>query len=217
MIELTSQSTLNERRPRRQLFYRTYVAVRIKTPQQAERILDAAAKLFATHRFHEARMEDVACLAEVGKGTLYRYFKDKEEMYLALLDRAATGLQERLCHAMKGSSCPRERLVAIVAGLLSYFDDQPHVFDLIQHAEVMHRPDAEFPWQKTRDQTMALVKDVLEAGRQQGLFAIDDPDVAVLMLLGGLRAIGRFGVRPRPEGLAEQIVKGFVEGYASRP
>ena len=58
-------------------------------------------------------MEDVACLAEVGKGTLYRYFKDKEEMYLALLDRSATGLQERMCRAMTDSSCPRKRLVGI--------------------------------------------------------------------------------------------------------
>ena len=32
-------------------------------------------------------MEDIADLAEVGKGTLYRYFKDKEELYMALLSR----------------------------------------------------------------------------------------------------------------------------------
>ena len=62
--------------------------MRSKTPLQAEKILAAAAQLFATHRFHEARMEDIAALAEVGKGTLYRYFKDKEELYLALLQRA---------------------------------------------------------------------------------------------------------------------------------
>src|SRR5262245_37764777 len=161
-------------------------------------------------------MEDVACLAEVGKGTLYRYFKDKEELYLALLDRAATGLQERFCRAMAESPCPRERLVALVRGLIEYFDEQTHLFDLIQHAEAMQKPGSEFPWQKTRARTMALVKGVLEDGMRAGQFAIDDPDLAMLMLLGGLRAVGRFGARPRPAGLAEQIVRGFVEGHGNR-
>jgi AcrR family transcriptional regulator len=188
--------------------------VRTKSPQQAERILAAAARLFATHRFHEARMEDVAALAEVGKGTLYRYFEDKQQLYLALLDRAATGLRERLREALASLVCPRERLVAIVAGLLGYFDDNPHLLDLIQHAEVMQKPDAEFPWQKTRGETMALVHDVLETGRRAGLFTCDDVDLAVLMLLGGLRAVVRFGKQPREEGLAERIVAGFLGGYA---
>ena len=74
--------------------------MRCKSPAQADKILTAAARLFATHRFHEARMEDIAALAEVAKGTIYRYFRDKDELYLALLRLAGDALQERLvpCH-----------------------------------------------------------------------------------------------------------------------
>src|SRR5262245_11806454 len=117
---------------------------------QADKILAAAARLFATHRFHEARMEDIAAQAEVGKGTLYRYFKDKEELYVALLRRAADGLLCRLQHAVAQSASPREQLVFVVDALLSYFDEQPHLLDLIQHAEAMQNPDQEFPWQAVR-------------------------------------------------------------------
>jgi AcrR family transcriptional regulator len=216
MIGLTSQSTLNIAVHAVNLIYQSRIPVRSKTPQQAERILAAAAKLFASHRFHEARMEDVAALAEVGKGTLYRYFKDKEQLYLALLDRAATGLQQRLREALAEAHGPRERLTAVVEGLLDYFDHQPHLLDLIQHAEVMQRPGTEFPWQATRNQTQALVKGILEEGQQAGLFKLDDPDLAVLMLLGGLRAVVRFGAKPRPACLAGRIVEGFMAGYGRR-
>src|SRR5437763_3594011 len=89
------------------------IAVRTRTPRQAEKILTAAAQLFATHRFHEARMEDIAALAEVGKGTLYRYFKDKEELYLALLSQAAEGLTARLGEELEGAEGPRARLVGV--------------------------------------------------------------------------------------------------------
>src|SRR3954468_24490789 len=107
--------------------HKSGTTVRTKTPQQSERILTAAAQLFATHRFHEARMDDIAALAEVGKGTLYRYFRDKEELYLALLERAAAGLQERLRQGLNDADGPRQQLVAVVEGLIDYFDTQPHV------------------------------------------------------------------------------------------
>jgi AcrR family transcriptional regulator len=187
--------------------------VRCKSPLQADKILAAAARLFATHRFHEARMEDIAAAAEVGKGTLYRYFRDKEELYLALLARAAEAILGKLHAAVQHPGSPREKLVAVVASLIGYFDEQPHLLDVIQHAEAMQKPGQEFPWQKTRSKTMATVRDLFESAHQEGDFAISDPDTAALMLLGGLRGVYRFGVRPRPSDLAERIVAGFLDGY----
>jgi AcrR family transcriptional regulator len=189
--------------------------VRSKTPLQAEKILAAASQLFATHRFHEARMEDIAALAEVGKGTLYRYFKDKEELYLALLARAATGLHDRLHQVLVRVGGPRQQLVAVVEALLGYFDEHPHLFDLIQHAEAMQRPGQEFPWQKTRNETMRLVRDIFRAGQKLGVFAIDEVELAMLMLLGGLRAVVRFGPKPLQAHIAERIVEGFLAGYGA--
>src|SRR2546423_14811314 len=116
------------------LFSSMGFAVRTRSPLQADKILAAAAQLFATHRFHEARMEDIAALAEVGKGTLYRYFKDKEELYLALLEQAAAGMEACLARVMENEAGPREQLVAVVAAIFDYFESHPHLFDLIQHA-----------------------------------------------------------------------------------
>jgi AcrR family transcriptional regulator len=191
--------------------------VRCKSPLQADKILAAAAQLFATHRFHEARMEDIAALAEVGKGTLYRYFKDKEELYLALLARAGEGLQACLARRLADCHGPRERLVGVVDALMGYFDDNPHLFDLIQHAEVMQRYGREFPWQKTRNQTIAIVLEVLNAGNRDGSFHIDDTELAALALLGGLRAVSRFGTRPRSADLAERFVEKLLWGHSRPP
>lgn len=189
--------------------------MRYKTSRQADKILVAAAQLFATHRFHEARMEDIAALAEVGKGTLYRYFHDKDELYLALLQRASEGLEERLATCAAAAGAPREQLVGVVAALIAYFDEHPHLFDLIQHAEVMQRSSLHFSWQQARTRTILVVKELLAAGTAAGLFAVDDLDLAALMLLGGIRAVLRFSARPRPADLAERIVAGFLDGHAA--
>lgn len=191
--------------------------MRTKTPQIAERILDAAAWLFANQLYHEARMEDIADKAGVSKGTLYSYFRDKEELYVALLDRASTGMVQALEQAAAHRSGARAGLIAIVDAVLCYFDGQPHVFDLIQRVEVLGRHDAEFPWQKARDVALRLVLDIFEEGRAAGKLQVRDPDLASLLLFGGLRSVIRFGAKPRPPGLAADLVDSFLYGASNPP
>lgn len=184
--------------------------MRTKTPLQADKILAAAARLFARQHFHEARMEDIAAAAEVGKGTLYRYFKDKEELYQALLDRAAEEMPPRLRAAVAAADGPRARLEAATAALMSYFREQPHLFDLIHHAEVTQRLGPDSPWQHARNETTACFQEIFAEGVEDGVFDVADAQVAMLLLLGGLRAVLRFGEGLSPRGLPRRIVYQFL-------
>jgi len=180
--------------------------MRTKTPRLTDRMLEAAGRLFGSRRFHEVRMEDIAAEADVSKGTLYRYFEDKEELYLALLQRATDQLVELLEVRLARAHGPRARLVELVATNLEYFDTHPHLLDLIQRAEVLRDRHNQFPWQKARDANFRLVGEILREGR----FPVADPETATLMLLGGLRAVIRFGERPRPADVAERVVTAIV-------
>jgi AcrR family transcriptional regulator len=51
-----------------------------------EEILSAAEKVFAAKGFFPTTMSDIARRAEFGTGTLYKYFKSKEELYFTLID-----------------------------------------------------------------------------------------------------------------------------------
>jgi TetR/AcrR family fatty acid metabolism transcriptional regulator len=186
--------------------------VRTKTLLQAEKMLDAAAHLFGALRFHEVRMEDIAAEAGVGKGTIYRYFSDKEELYLALLARASGQYLGRLRDAVNRVGGPGQRLEALVAAILAYFDEQPHLLDLIQRAEVARGQGPEFPWYQTRLELNGLILSLLEEGQCRGAWRLRDPDLATMLLLGGLRGVLRFGRQPRPTDLARQIVSSFLHG-----
>src|SRR5262249_23094699 len=148
-----------------------------------------AARLFASHRFHEARMDDIAAEADVGKGTLYRYFQDKEALYNTLLEQAAEELNERFEEALASSTDPAGRLEAVEQMFLELFDERRHLFDLIQHAEVMLKPGTDFPWQRVREKTWRSVEQLLIDGVEQGRWHCSDTSHATLMLLGGLRAV----------------------------
>jgi TetR/AcrR family fatty acid metabolism transcriptional regulator len=174
-------------------------------------MLDAAAQLFGRRRFHEVRMEDIAAEAEVGKGTLYRYFADKEELYLALLSRAARQYMDLIDAETAKASGTRKRLRGLVAAGLSFFDKQPHLGPLIQRAEVTH---SDSPWQPAREAFLSHVITILDEAREDGEMTVADPAMAALMLLGGVRNLYIFGRQPRPRDLAERIVNAWLDGVA---
>jgi AcrR family transcriptional regulator len=195
---------------------RSATPVRTKTLDQADKILRAASRLFGTQRFHEVRMEDIAAEAAVGKGTLYRYFADKEELYLAMLGRSSDRFVRRMEGIVSGAGPARERLEVLVGAVIEEFDAEPHLLDLIQRAEVLTAGGAEFPWQETRERMPQLVRRLFDEAEAEGAFVVADPDVAMWLLLGGFRTIIRFGPRPRPADLARRIVGAFLDGAARK-
>jgi TetR/AcrR family fatty acid metabolism transcriptional regulator len=185
--------------------------VRTKNPEQAEKILEAASRLFGRRRFHEVRMEDIAAEAEVGKGTLYRYFADKEELYLALLGRAAGQYMRLIAAESAKPTDARKKLRALVAAGFVFFERQPHLGPLIQRAEVTH---ADSPWQPARERFLAIAADILNQAREDGEFTVADPATAALLLLGGVRSIYLFGRKPRSRDVADRIVNVWLYGVA---
>ena len=68
-----------------------------------EAILDAAALVFSRKNFYEATLEEVAAEAELAKGTLYNYYKDKQDLFLSLMRRGFDMFQQNVSDALEGS------------------------------------------------------------------------------------------------------------------
>jgi len=82
-------------------------------------ILQAAAKEFAELGIAGARTDAIAREARVNKALLYYYFKDKEELYSAVLDHAFLGMKSRVFQVLDSDLPPREKILAYVG---AYFD-----------------------------------------------------------------------------------------------
>jgi len=67
----------------------------LKGAATRDQILDAAARLIHVRGYHATSLDDVLRESGVGKGNFYYYFKSKEDLGYAILDRAARGLVER--------------------------------------------------------------------------------------------------------------------------
>lgn len=91
-----------------------------KKSQPADlRAMEAAVACFSEMGFHKTNMEDVAKRAGMARSTLYRYFKDRDELILAIVEREAANLALEIVQRISRYSNIR---AYIVEGILYAYD-----------------------------------------------------------------------------------------------
>jgi len=71
---------------------------RVEKIDKHELILDAALSVFSQDGFQRSKMEKIAKAADLGKGTLYEYFRSKEELFMAFFFRFKEVVLSRYWH-----------------------------------------------------------------------------------------------------------------------
>lgn len=98
--------------------------------KRQEEILDAAARIFSQRGYQAADMQAIAELADVGKGTVYRYFPSKENLFAAVLQQKLDMLKEKVEQARAVHEDPLESLRAVMLAYLHYFENNPETIEL---------------------------------------------------------------------------------------
>ncbi len=88
-------------------------------------ILEAAELLFAEHGYASARVEDVATRVGIKRASIVYYFRDKRELYDAVLSEVVGGLQVRIEEALSSPAPLPERLEAAVGAWVDYVGARP--------------------------------------------------------------------------------------------
>jgi AcrR family transcriptional regulator len=100
--------------------------------RREEEILEAAATLFAQCGYSQADTQTLADRLGVGKGTIYRYFPSKRELFLAAVDRLMSQLHESITQAISSDFYdPINRLLRAVNAYLKFFSDRPELVELL--------------------------------------------------------------------------------------
>ena len=90
------------------------------TERKHDTILDAARAVFSREGYAATSVEDVAAEAGIGKGTVYLYFKSKEELYLAALVRDIGDFADKAREDMENAATFREKIEAFLRVRLEY-------------------------------------------------------------------------------------------------
>ena len=191
------------------------------TPAQRERrkaILEAAERLFADGRFDEVLIEDVAVEAGVAKGTIYRYFADKESLYLTVLTEGFEELQRQIREV--ASPDPVDRLEHTVRAVVGYMGRNRYLFRLMgrDESEAARRREHRYRWKVQRAQLVDAVAQVLRYGQERGAFDLPHLQADAQILLGMIRSCIRSNEQGLgPDQIVSEIVRVFLHGVRREP
>lgn len=181
--------------------------------RKQERVLAAAAAVFADRGFHRASVRDVVAEAGMSLAGLYHYFPSKADLLYEITARAFDSLLGRLDDAPAGT--PRQRLTTFVRNHLSFFLSRPHEMKVLVReteslpvglaAEVEGKK--RLYYQRCHD----ILRD-LDAGRS----GEDELRLATLALFGMLNWTHSW-YRPERDGspdlLSERMLALFLDGF----
>ena len=104
--------------------------------RRRQQIIVAAKRVFSDRGFNKATMEDIAKEAELSPGTLYLYFKNKEELYASLSLRILQYLHIRVTHVNKETDlAPDQKLKALVEAMYDVYDFDPLIIINMFHLQ----------------------------------------------------------------------------------
>src|SRR5256885_16261809 len=101
-----------------------------RSGDKRERILAAAERIFARHGFFAARVSEIAKDAGVADGTIYLYFKSKDDLLISLFETRMRQVNERLRQAIADRS-PAEQLRAFIHCYLQLVSEEPTVAEVL--------------------------------------------------------------------------------------
>jgi len=180
-------------------------------------IMRAAERLFTSRRYHQITLDDVVGEARVGKGTVYRYFGSKDDLFF---QTAMRGFDE-LCGLLGASvsaDVPFDRqLLAACREISRFFDRRRQWVRLVQAEEGRMYWESEpirSRWLGERRKLVGAVAAIFQRGVSAGRVRCDvPPEVLANFLLGLLRTRARdlADLKERHKSL-ELVVDVFCRG-----
>jgi len=179
-------------------------------------LVDVARKLFAVSGKDNITMNDIAYASKKGRRTLYTYFKNKNDIYLAVIDKELSLLLEKLRAVTQKNIPPDEMLIdyiftrqyAIKESVTRNGSLRANFFrDIYEVERARRRVDL---------QENLMIRKILEDGVKQDIFNCGDTELGAMIILYSLKGMEapfiRERISQRVEENKDQIVHFIFDG-----
>lgn len=195
---------------------------RASTGDKRALILSAATRVFARRGFFNAQVADVAREAGVAAGTVYLYFRSKDDLLTSIFEESMNRALEQTERALEGVTDPIERLHRLARVHLGHLGSQR---DLAVVFQVELRQSTKFMERFSAAQLRTYLdhlRDAVCAAQEAGLFRADlNPTLAAKAIFGALdEMVTNWVLSNRDHGLvddADPVIDLLVNGMKAKP
>lgn len=155
-------------------------------------ILEAALVLFAEKDFHEVTVDEIAERVGLSKGTLYLYFKNKDDLFFSIIEEKTEELFYRVQSAIRGEGSFLKRLENLVRAWLSFFDEHKPYFKIIHSEKTRMDNQDRYRFKEHMVKSFSdfeeLLQELVIDGQKQKVFRKMPPDLITKALRGLLNS-----------------------------
>jgi AcrR family transcriptional regulator len=184
-----------------------------------EEILKAATELFARQGYRNADLQVVADELGIGKGTIYRAFPTKQELFFAAVDRGLQRLRDHIASKAIGENDPVRRITIVINEYLGFFDENAALIELflLERSEFRDREKSTYFQHRDRNigEWKRMLRELVDAGRLRSV-SVDAISDAMTDLLYGAVFTQYFARDKRTlQSRTDEIVDIFFNGVLS--
>jgi TetR/AcrR family fatty acid metabolism transcriptional regulator len=199
---------------------RSLSTVRPPVADKREAILRAATRVFARNGYFNSKVADIASAAGVADGTVYLYFKSKEEILHSIFDRGVDNAITEARQQLEAISDPREKLRRIAHLHLERLGADR---DLAVVFQVELRASTKFMEEFSAAgfaEYLGLIRSTFEAGQRAGVFRTElNAKVVSKILFGALDEMATNWILSRRRyklaPMADQVLDIFLNGVSA--
>ncbi len=158
--------------------------IEFKKEKKREVIIEAASLLFSQKNYHEVMMEEVAQHISVAKGTLYNYFKSKEELYFSIMTLRMRNLVDSLNEKIKTESSSISSLRSFIIHLYMFMMKYENFFLMYQRENLKGESELCARLVMLDKELKQMLRDIIRRGKEELLFRKIEENFAVDIIIG---------------------------------
>lgn len=141
--------------------------------RRKEEILTAARRVFASKGFRRTKVQDVSEFLGVGKGTLYRYFRSKKELFLSVFKAGTEDLMAVMHKHIKQISDPAERVKNAPRVYFQFFDNNRELIEIMMQVRSEFKEEYRKMHLEMYEIYSANIERMLREGIRRGIYRED--------------------------------------------
>ncbi len=194
--------------------------LRKRRPNEEKRkqILEAAKDAFSRNGFHRTDVGEIADMAGLGKGTVYRYFGSKRGLFSSLVDWGLSLLREEISQKIKqAKKDPAEALKAAIKAYISFFERNMEFYWVLIQEVGGYREDDRV--KRRYFPNLDILEELLQFGIEKGIFKPVDVRSSAVALLGiansliyqGIISGNGYSVHRKLPAVIDIFIKGIIK------
>lgn len=152
-------------------------------------LIDVARQLFAKKGVENTTMNDIAKASRKGRRTLYTYFKNKEELYMAVVKSELEILWERLQRVAERDTPPEKKIIEVILTRLEAVKEIVYRNGTLRASFFRDIWSVEKVRKRFDSKEIQLLRDILLEGVEKNVFTISDVDMTAALLHYSLKGV----------------------------